>query len=423
MKFSQGNLQYSNAGTHLTRDGNVSGTWRFADHQYDKIGSGNSQISSSYQGYIDLFGFGTSGYNENQPYLTSSNNIGTSIANTNYDWGEYNAISNGGNVVGQWRTLTPEEWTYIINSRSQSYRYIRANVMGVEGLVIFPDGFAMPSSIPAMSNVNSYTLHVIEDNDWLELENVGCVFLPYSGERRTTTLWMLDTRGLYHSTTKTYFLQFGCSGYNQYSQCNGYGTPFVNMRTDNNGWSVRLVQVDNVSVENITVTSCDNYTINGETYAASGDYYIHLSTPSSNGGDSAVMLHLTINQSSHTSETMVTEDPYSWHNQTYTTSGVYTFPTNQNGCPSADTLHLSVVGVGETPGLFSVSSTKTVSFSKGNLQYKASDNTWRFAEHQYDYIGSENNAISSTNSNYIDLFGWGTSGWNSGATCYQPYSH
>ena len=93
---------------------------------------------------------------------------------------------------------------------------------------------------------------------------------------------------------------------------------------------------------------------------------------------------------------------------------------------------------GAMPGLFSVSATQQVHFSQGNLQYQASTNTWRFAEHQYDYVGtqtadglgnyggnvsgSDNRSISSTYSGWIDLFGWGTSGWNSGANCYQPWS-
>ncbi len=93
---------------------------------------------------------------------------------------------------------------------------------------------------------------------------------------------------------------------------------------------------------------------------------------------------------------------------------------------------------GALPGLFSVSATQQVHFSQGNLQYQASTNTWRFAEHQYDYVGtqtadgfgnyggnvsgSDNSYISSTYSGWIDLFGWGTSGWNSGANCYQPWS-
>ena len=102
---------------------------------------------------------------------------------------------------------------------------------------------------------------------------------------------------------------------------------------------------------------------------------------------------------------------------------------------------------GALPGEFSVSPTKRVRFSKGNLQYNAAlgthqcadgktlQGTWRFAEHQWDYVGSategtvyENNVkcdnalISSTYNGWIDLFGWGTSGWNSGAAAFQPWS-
>ena len=98
----------------------------------------------------------------------------------------------------------------------------------------------------------------------------------------------------------------------------------------------------------------------------------------------------------------------------------------------------STDGKGVLPGAFSVSATHQVHFSQGNLQYRASTNTWRFAEHQYDCVGSQtceifgsyggnvsgsdNLYISSTYDGWIDLFGWGTSGWNSGAVCYQPWS-
>ena len=77
---------------------------------------------------------------------------------------------------------------------------------------------------------------------------------------------------------------------------------------------------------------------------------------------------------------------------------------------------------GAISGVFSVSEGNYVCFSKGNLQYQSSTNTWRFADHQYDVIGSDNHNISSTYSGWIDLFGWGTSGYNHGAVCYQPWS-
>ncbi|GEM_PF-426106 len=69
---------------------------------------------------------------------------------------------------------------------------------------------------------------------------------------------------------------------------------------------------------------------------------------------------------------------------------------------------------------FSVSATKLVRFSPGNLQYTRSTDTWSFAEHQYDMIGTDNvvGGIAAISTEYgyykegsavadkIDLFGW-----------------
>jgi len=64
----------------------------------------------------------------------------------------------------------------------------------------------------------------------------------------------------------------------------------------------------------------------------------------------------------------------------------------------------SVAENGKLPGAFSVSATKKVCFSQGNLQYKASTNTWRFAEDQWEHFGN------NQSDNHRDLFGWGTGG-------------
>ena len=92
---------------------------------------------------------------------------------------------------------------------------------------------------------------------------------------------------------------------------------------------------------------------------------------------------------------------------------------------------------GILPGAFSVSENQQVYFSQGNLQYKASMDTWRFAENQWDYVGTQTTAygniggtvsgsdncnISQTYDGWIDLFGWGTSGYDHGAVCYYPWS-
>ena len=83
----------------------------------------------------------------------------------------------------------------------------------------------------------------------------------------------------------------------------------------------------------------------------------------------------------------------------------------------------SIVPIGAINGLFTVNSSgKQVYFSKGNLQYIGSANTpyWKFAENQWDYIGEAQTGTSEMLDR--DLFGWGTSGYNHGAICYQPWS-
>ena len=81
------------------------------------------------------------------------------------------------------------------------------------------------------------------------------------------------------------------------------------------------------------------------------------------------------------------------------------------------------------PGVFSVSPTKTVHFSKGNLQYKASDKSWRFANKQYAVIGNNPGNSSydyrDTQSAWIDLFGWGTGNqpWKASSSSYDYSSY
>ena len=71
-------------------------------------------------------------------------------------------------------------------------------------------------------------------------------------------------------------------------------------------------------------------------------------------------------------------------------------------------------------GAFSVSATKQVRFSRGNLQYTQSTQTWSFADNQYDMLGTDNvdGGTESYDATYgysksgsaladkIDLFGW-----------------
>ena len=94
--------------------------------------------------------------------------------------------------------------------------------------------------------------------------------------------------------------------------------------------------------------------------------------------------------------------------------------------PQDTTIYSPTEGI----GVFSVGEGKTVTFSRGNLQYTQSTNTWSFAENQWGMIGTDNviGGSVSSDSTYgdeksgnalvdkIDLFGWSTSTTNFGVS-------
>ena len=99
--------------------------------------------------------------------------------------------------------------------------------------------------------------------------------------------------------------------------------------------------INNTQYAEESVVACDSYTWNGETYTASGEYV--YTTTAANGCDSIVTLHLTINQTQYAEKTVTACDSYTWNGETYTASGEYVYTTNAaNGCDSIVTLHLTI---------------------------------------------------------------------------------
>ena len=222
--FSQGNLQYQAS----------TSTWRFAEHQYDYVGgdfgsvfengvkSDNTNISSTYNGWIDLFGWGTSGWNSGavcyQPWSTSTSTSdyypGGSYTNSltgayaEADWA-CNAISNGGNVAHQWRTLTSAEWSYLLNTRTNaSDKRGTGNINGVGGLIILPDNWTLPSECtftPGFaSGNNGWTHNSYTHVQWALMESAGAVFLPAAGYRAGMTIGLANSDGGYYWSSTPY---------------------------------------------------------------------------------------------------------------------------------------------------------------------------------------------------------------------------
>lgn len=329
--FSPGNLQFNAArGTHQCADGSTQqGTWRFAEHQWD-------YTNSAYGERIDLFGWGTSGWvsgAENYDPLSYSIDDGGYLEaglTGEYayaDWALYNRI--GDDAPGTWRTLTIEEWDYLLYERPNSrnlcgYALIDEHYVG---MVLLPDTWVQPAGLNFIADIyggeyfeNSYTLV-----QWAKMEEAGAVFLPAAWQRRGEDIYREDeNKGYYWSVS--------------------YDGGSV-------AWAIGFRKRETLDYE--------------------------------------ALLHYG----------------------------------------------LSVRPVKDIVYPFSVAEDRRVLFAPGNMQYRASTKTWRFAEHQWDYVGDETNGtvyvnggkcsntlISENYSGWIDLFGWGTSGWSSGAMAYQPYS-
>lgn len=187
--FSQGNLQKS-----------CTGSYYFADKQWDYIGNDNITSLQNNWGYIDLFGWGTA----NNPTNTSTS---TNNYTTFTDWGT-KPISNGGNAANIWRTLTSDEWNYLLFQRIAYYRFAKATVNGVKGLIIFPDVFSSWSitslNITCDDTSIDYSVNVIQNETmWNNyFGSYGAVFLPAAGSRSGTTMYLVNSEGAYWSSSQ-----------------------------------------------------------------------------------------------------------------------------------------------------------------------------------------------------------------------------
>ena len=230
--FAPGNLQYQAS----------TGTWRFAEHAWDYVGatevqygvetggtvsgSSNHLISPSYNGWIDMFGWGT-----------GNNPTNVSTDEEDYpefiDWG-INAISN---AQGSWRTLSREEWYYVLRTRTTNSgrRYTFALLHEVPGYLLLPDDWnnstynlEYPSQGPYANELN--------DAAWNTLQSAGVVFVPAVGGYRVGTgVRFVGLSAHYWTTTTTSsgrpnYMPLGTSSYEYL-----YGDRYE-------GMSVRLVR-------------------------------------------------------------------------------------------------------------------------------------------------------------------------------------
>ena len=251
IEFAHGNLQYQPS----------TGTWRIARNQYDFVGfeyayasngildrysehgpeDNFSMVNTSYTGWIDLFGWNT-----------ANNGINTSLYARDYahtqtdfvDWGHnpiYDPKANKTWPADTWRTLSMEEYQYMLFSRENASQLVgTASIEDhpngpVKGIIILPDDFVLPTglSFKGVNQTHSYTSgykYTYKDNvamydvtpsyfasddyvfnqnrytleDWGKLEAAGAVFLPAAGERQMQ--YKQDPLGAFEEEGATYTL-------------------------------------------------------------------------------------------------------------------------------------------------------------------------------------------------------------------------
>ena len=193
--FSPGNLQYHPANKK----------WRFAENQTDYIGAANSNCSSTYNGWLDLFGW--SGNTGSAKFGVSTSTDYNDYTGSFVDWGT-NKI--GADAPNTWRTLTRKEWEYLLKTRpnASSLKGV-AKVNGVNGLILLPDNWTCPSGVTFKSGFHSsdgveyYAAYqTFTAEQWSKLESADAVFLPAAGRRTGSRVDNVQYYGVYWSATK-----------------------------------------------------------------------------------------------------------------------------------------------------------------------------------------------------------------------------
>ena len=341
--FARGNLRYSPA----------LGYWSFADKQYDVIDGSNESIGS----------FGWSADQAQQQWGAHHSTKNSDCVGDFADWG-INTIDN--DVSNTWRTLSADEWNYLLNERDNANLLKGVAQVGTtNGLVLLPDNWVAPMGIEFKSGFHSdygsefYGLHqTFSIEQWQWMEAAGAIFLPADGVRSGNDTYFSNVYCNYWTSSPIY------DSHAQYL-CINSAEAFIDHNDRSNGRSVRLVKDTKATIaqkksKDVTTTKAPS------------------------------------------SVDVTTIAP--------TTQSVSLAPVVDPVVPSAAKAVVSTPKKSlSSIGCFAVSDEMCVSFAPGNLQYSYSSRKWQFAKNQYDTIGNANITGNTTLGEQIDMFGWSTS--------------
>ena len=208
VKFSKGNLYYDGSAFHFeTNQLSFANAWN-ASHVSHFFWSKSAPVA----------------------YAGSYSASGTSTSDVFFTNATQTTASSSFQVDGEeactWRTLSSNEWVYLMTTRTASTinetsnaRFAEVKVNGVCGMMLFPDTFTWPEGVttnqPSTFNTKSSTWNDVDysTTDFGKLESAGVVFLPAAGYRVGTAMKEVGSKGCYWSSTpngtgQAYYLDF-----------------------------------------------------------------------------------------------------------------------------------------------------------------------------------------------------------------------
>lgn len=206
--FSRGNLQ------HVETAEPSTGTWKFADRQYDffalnNLTQGGYEVSTTEDLFAWSFDYSGDDVRDNMfgvfTYDWWSDQGDWTASGTFADWGKFKTIS--GDAPQTWHTLTSDEWFYLLHTRvggtGDNLRG-KAKITGIAGhpgrysistvptevcgFILLPDDWT-PNDVPAglsftpasqEGGANTYE-NVYSISEWARMEAAGAMFLPAAG--------------------------------------------------------------------------------------------------------------------------------------------------------------------------------------------------------------------------------------------------
>lgn len=189
MRFSRGNLWCDGTGDGYTDLEPKIRSWGFEMNQYETTPSEDGDRTIGHLSHYVCCNSAEVSIRQRYEDGTASN-----ILFTNADATTPNSNFAVNGQKGFWRVLSggaEGEWDYLLNRRDGN-RFAKATVHGMNGLLIFPDGYSLPSGYSSaggtgMTKVNASadeyypSSSEIPAETWSEMEANGVVFLPAAG--------------------------------------------------------------------------------------------------------------------------------------------------------------------------------------------------------------------------------------------------